>query len=388
MGVSTGIQNITFGTTGATAAYLGDTLIWPLCRTEEVYGIKASGITNNYILLPFNTSTTLRVEVKFKVLQQNGGVLLGGNTGQDNNDYRVFYTGGRYFCDVGSGRAMSATIGISGATFEIGNLYIKDMVNGVTIVSGATKEAPRSQYRVNIGYLEFYWLKAYDDGAMIFDGVAAKDCDGYYGIMDKMTGNFYKATEDPSAVEEINEVTEMRYLYTNFMIGYYDPNMIYLNFNTHPSLRFETKFFMNTYEWLRWREGEGPYTTLYGGEGFSLKYYNPWANVMELYWCVGENSAQIPKPPEFYDYEFGNNYVKESGVTVYSGETQSSVQSSRFGINLELVNVYPFKVYAGNTLIFDGIPALINEKYGLYDKVSHEAFYPQNQDHVSGRIIE
>ena len=250
MGVSTGIQNITFGTTGATAAYLGDTLIWPTCSIREVYGIKGSTIAQNYIILNFNTSSTLRVDVKFKVLQQNGGLLLGANTGQDNNDYRMFYTGRRYYNDVGGGRGYSSIRGISGETFEIGNLYVKDLKNGDIIVSAATQTAPVGKYHVNIGYLEFYWMKAYEVNTLIFDGVAAKDCDGYYGIYDRLSGEFFKATGNPSAIEEITPSSSVTIYTAEQGIGFgrvfptvqngqftHEDNLLYLNFRTSKNLK-------------------------------------------------------------------------------------------------------------------------------------------------------
>lgn len=94
--------------------------------------------------------------------------------------------------------------------------------------------------------------------------------------------------------------------------------------------------------------------------------------------------------------EIGNYYIKVNGVTVYSGNTVGAFTSSlQLTLGADRDNgtdslsdtntkIGPFRIYEGNTLIADYVPALVGSTAGMYDKVSDTFLYCQQVPWAAG----
>lgn len=206
--VSTEIQNITLGSTGATAAYLGDRLFWPLTPPSPEYVdcgcIYGSGSENLFIAIG---SGYIKPTTKFrflgKFLSSVGSTHLGAYNQPDNNDYRLFFTGtgNNTYLDMGNQRVSAVLPLIQiGETVDITvyNLGIIDNVSGDVILSGATTATtvPNANFQVNIGRLEVQALQIWETSGgtdvLLFDGVPKiRWSDNKPGLYDNVRGNFF-----------------------------------------------------------------------------------------------------------------------------------------------------------------------------------------------------
>lgn len=208
--VSTEIQNITLGSTGATAAYLGDDKFWPLTPPSPEYVdcgcIYGSGNENLFIAIG---SGYIKPTTKFrflgKFLSGAGSTHLGAYNQADNNDYRLFYAGAgnNLYLDMGNqriyGQPSEVQIGDL-VDLTVYNLGIRSNIGGEIILSGATTATtvPNANFQVNIGRMEVQLLKIWETSGgtdvLLFDGVPKlRWSDSKPGLYDEVSGTFFTA---------------------------------------------------------------------------------------------------------------------------------------------------------------------------------------------------
>ena len=373
------VPNIYLGNTAVTAMYLGDTLVWPKQNVEIVYGIRQSGSTysNNRIWLNFNTSSTLKVQTKFKLLAAIQGVAFGGVTNNENNDYKVNNANGEYRCDIGSARLTYTKSRIL-ETFEIGNYYLKDMVNNTILVSGDTQVAPTLRYTVNIGYMEFYWLKAYDGDTLIFDGVSAK-CNGLYGIYDRLSGRFFSATDRPNDVIPVYEPC-----------CYIAPTGLSTDFititgtTTNATAEYRLKF--------RPLGSTGLY---FPGEYVTQNAdYRVFYDSGKLYFDLADKRVtKTISSGDFFDKDYywsAKNYVLkdlDTNEVILSSTTVASASVPVLSIRMDAgyMRIYGFEIWENGVQTMNLVPVRYIDGRGfLYDTKTEEVYMPTASSRVRG----
>lgn len=117
--------------------------------------IKNKNIISNYTQLEYiqNTGTqwidtgvypnqTIKIQIELTCYGTTGGAIIGNDTADDNNDYRLFnYTDNHWYYDFKDQRCIDGLRTVSLGTkylLELGNNYIKDVNSGTILVSGSS----------------------------------------------------------------------------------------------------------------------------------------------------------------------------------------------------------------------------------------------------------
>ena len=162
------------------------------------------GTGSQYIDTYVNASSSLTMKVKLMANEEVDYSLVGTYTASNQHSYRLFNHQGVCYWDCGdategSGRIFGGSMP-AGQVFEVecGNLYVKDLVSGQTIISGASVSAFTHNESIcvfgntNFSKARVYYLKIFDGGQLVRDMLPCRrDSDGAVGMYDLIGGNFY-----------------------------------------------------------------------------------------------------------------------------------------------------------------------------------------------------
>lgn len=139
----------------------------------------------------------------------------------------------------------------------------------------------------------------------------------------------------------------------------------------------------------------------YGGDNNDYRFF--YATGSTFYYDLGNSriNATVSNPyTNFYDYELGNYYFKitQNGANIASqtGSTQTFTRSNStvkiFAHDLtttgasDFCQIKYFKLYDGEDLLFDLIPAYKDESYCFYNKVDETYLMPSSSVHGSSTM--
>lgn len=146
-----------------------------------------------------NTSFSFGVYMK----EITGACIIGCNTGNDNNDFRIFNYNGQIYWDIQTSRLIGVTNSFpinQKFEFEVGNNYVKK--NGTTILTGTTissftgdcpiqilRDNPTGSSTCAKG--KVYYLKIYNSGTLVRNMLPCKNESGIVGMYDIIEKKFY-----------------------------------------------------------------------------------------------------------------------------------------------------------------------------------------------------
>lgn len=97
---------------------------------------------SNWIDTGITPNETIKIQLQLVCHGTTGGAIIGTNTDNDNNDYRLFnYTDNHWYYDFKDQRCIDGLRTVSLNTkyyLELGNNYIKDLTSNTILVSGST----------------------------------------------------------------------------------------------------------------------------------------------------------------------------------------------------------------------------------------------------------
>lgn len=143
-----------------------------------------------------NTSFSFGVYMK----EITGACIIGCNTGNDNNDFRIFNYNGQIYWDIQTSRLIGVTNSFpinQKFEFEVGNNYVKK--NGTTVLTGTTissftgdcpiRDNPTGSSTCAKG--KVYYLKIYNSGTLVRNMLPCKNESGIVGMYDIIEKKFY-----------------------------------------------------------------------------------------------------------------------------------------------------------------------------------------------------
>lgn len=150
------------------------------------------------IPLNYTASTDSRIQIQFQPTNNGGTYIFGETSGNDNDDYRVFWNGGYAYFDIGNQRISVGNAINRNKNYEYGNYYIKDLDYNTNLVTGPTQTFQRTN-TVRLGYTGYTndtftlsGLTMYHGDTKSRDFIPAID-DGEVCLFDKVSGEFYKS---------------------------------------------------------------------------------------------------------------------------------------------------------------------------------------------------
>lgn len=144
-------------------------------------------------------SSDLVMQFHLYYARANGDNIIGTKGSADNNDFRYFVASVYEFFDMKNARLNYYNPPPREVTREVGNFYIKDLVNGTILATADLGIVDWSiPYNVNIGHTnnmqgdKIYFVKIYDSGVLVRDFIPAYSVlDDQYGLFDTVNQEFY-----------------------------------------------------------------------------------------------------------------------------------------------------------------------------------------------------
>lgn len=146
-----------------------------------------------------NTSFSFGVYMK----EITGACIIGCDTGNDNNDFRIFNYNGQIYWDIQTSRLIGVTNSFpinQKFEFEVGNNYVKK--NGTTVLTGTTISSFTGDCPIQIlcgdptdsstcAKGRVYYLKIYNNGTLVKNMLPCKNESGIVGMYDTVEKKFY-----------------------------------------------------------------------------------------------------------------------------------------------------------------------------------------------------
>lgn len=146
-----------------------------------------------------NTSFSFGVYMK----EITGACIIGCDTGNDNNDFRIFNYNGQIYWDIQTSRLIGVTNSFpinQKFEFEVGNNYVKK--NGTTVLTGTTISSFTGDCPIQIlrdnptgssicAKGKVYYLKIYNSGTLVRNMLPCKNESGIVGMYDIIEKKFY-----------------------------------------------------------------------------------------------------------------------------------------------------------------------------------------------------
>ncbi len=147
--------------------------------------------------------STLKSQLKFNMTEVTGDVIYGYIKNSDTDDYRFFNYNSKAYLDF-PGTATVDGVRIYGGTIsanttyeiEIGNYYVKNLITGTNIISGATQNTFTKTNTMKMWKDErsnkcskgkLYYLKIYDGDTLVRDFKPCIDSNGVACLYDMVT---------------------------------------------------------------------------------------------------------------------------------------------------------------------------------------------------------
>lgn len=146
-----------------------------------------------------NATSDIVIQFHLYLARANGDLVIGAEGTTESNDFRYFNATSYEYFDIKDQR-INHSIGYppKEVSREVGNLYIKDLVSGETLVSGTAVEAWSISNTIYIGHTnnmlgdKIYFVKIYDGGTLIRDFIPVySTTDEQYGLFDLAGQAFY-----------------------------------------------------------------------------------------------------------------------------------------------------------------------------------------------------
>lgn len=153
------------------------------------------------IPLNYTGSTDSKWQIRFKPTQNGGATIMGDTSSSDDDDYRIFWNGGRAYFDIVNQRINSYNAVNVDKNFEYGNYYIKDLNSGTNVVTGTPLTYQRTTtLRLGLAsassgsgdYFQLSGLTMYHGEEKSREFIPAID-NGEICIFDKVSGEFFKS---------------------------------------------------------------------------------------------------------------------------------------------------------------------------------------------------
>ena len=317
----------------------------------------------------------------------------------DDGDLRWMYNNsiGRLMWDVPSGKRVEKTNYTLSNPFEleIGNFYIKNLQTGSNLVTGSTYNVSRTNtvglFSASgsggaIDKIKFYYIKIYEGNTLIMDIIPVLDKDNIPCFFDKVTSQFYyyKVNGEPSTgLTAGNAIQQLDYLQgdgTDYVDIGYVPNA-----STSIELDFEGN------------SGDLFGATNRGASNGMFGYFGGGSWNWRYAYRYGDFPQSTFSGRALYKMTPSGDYVNNVQKNSWSG-SWSNISASFyiFGIHRESTGlsgavfngkIYGVKIFEGDTLVREYIPAKIGSKKGFYDKVLGN-FYPSNSNSlIDGNIL-
>ena len=423
------IGAVYLGTNKIGKAYLGSNLVYqsgsaPVIPDGPVDWIQSDGVA--YI----NSGITRQAPIGFraKALYTGDGALFGSR--KDNNDTRLIVgyvssqkiSYGYYY--VYNGESISSSI--TNKTPVLLEGYFASGVQknrhkqygdaSYTLKSGTSSgniNTEKSNYILAYNYngtaikatsgTRLYYLKIYSDhglSTLLFDGVPYK-YNGEYGLWDNVSnaffGNAASSGKFKGGIDSFN-YTQVDYIQTDgtaFIdtgITGNDPRSVEMKFTpagTSNALQVllgtttgseDTSLYCPAYITTGGAVGIGHrYYFISGAPSISDSITNGTPVVMKAAYAQGTQALEVKQQGEssFTTFSKTNNDNLQTWnpmylFAAYNPSSDGAVRNCLSGTRIHYCKIYSGTGYSD--LIFDGIPVLYNNEYGLWDKVTNTFF--------------
>lgn len=165
--------------------------------TELEY-IRSTG--EQYVNTEVPATDNIKIQAKLNMQEVTGYTVI-GYYNSDSDEWRLFNYSNKFYFDYGNGTANRLYGGSwllnTDYELEIGNHYVKNLLNGETIISGTAKTAIYSGQGIcvfgnnNFSKGKLYYLKIYDNGTLVRDYVPCLNPSKEVGLYDIVNGEFY-----------------------------------------------------------------------------------------------------------------------------------------------------------------------------------------------------
>lgn len=347
-----------------------------------------SKVEMGYIMLYTNSYES------WQVFGEQNEYNASGNIINDNDDIRIFLYNYKAYWDVTNGRVEKS---LSNAynnyqMLRFGNNYIEDIrqkstATGNTYSISRTKTvglfgSPKYANAAN-DRIKIYYVKIWEGDNLVRDIIPVLDSNNIPCFFDKVNANFhyYEVDGQPSTgLTAGGAIAEYSYI-DNGGVTSFDNCYIPINYvwktNSRAVMSFKVK-------------------SAYGGHLFSdednsnrLRLYPNYYGQFQMEYRGTTITASDRDWSNVQNIEIGNYYIKDTdtGTDIATGATKTDNQSSYcflFGYS-DKIQYYSVKIYEGDTLVCDLVPAMANNGYkGFWDKKREQFFFDRNNQ--NGRL--
>ena len=307
----------------------------------------------------------------------------------DATDLRMFFDDSNCYCDLpGNSRRQLAYEKGKAIIWQFGNQYLNN-VNKKTTNTGTTTDFGTRTSTVGLfgapasgGYTHkarFYYVKIWEGDTLVRDIIPVLDSNNIPCFFDKVNTRFhyYEVNGQPSTgLTAGGAIAEYSYI-DNGGVTSFDNCYIPINYvwktNSRAVMSFKVK-------------------SAYGGHLFSdednsnrLRLYPNFYGQFQMEYRGTTITASDRDWSNVQNIEIGNYYIKDTdtGTDIATGATKADNQTSYcflFGYT-DKIQYYSVKVYEGDTLVCDLVPAMANNGYkGLWDKKRCQFFFDRNNN--------
>lgn len=334
-----------------------------------------------YIMLYTNSYESWQVFGEENEYDANGNIV------NDNDDIRLFLYNYKAYWDIANRRVEKS---LSNAynnyqMLRFGNNYIEDIRQKST-TTGNTYSISRTKTvglfgspkyaNTNNDRIKIYYVKIWEGDTLVRDIIPVLDSNNIPCFFDKVNANFhyYEVNGQPSTgLTAGGAIAEYSYIdngsATSSVNAYIPINYVWKEnsravFDCEPRTSNGGHFFSD-------EDGSNRLRWYPQSNNFKLEYKGTTITSSSRTWYTHQN------------IEIGNYYIKDlqTGTNIATGTTKTGDQSTYcfiFGY-ADRIQFYSVKIYEGDTLVCDLVPAMANNGYkGFWDKKREQFFFDRN----------
>lgn len=305
----------------------------------------------------------------------------------DANDLRMFFDGSNCYCDLpGNSRRQLAYEKGKAIIWQFGNQYLNN-VNQKTTNTGTTTDFGTRTSTVGLfgapasgGYTHkarFYYVKIWEGDTLVRDIIPVLDSNNIPCFFDKVNANFhyYEVNGQPSTgLTAGGAIAEYSYI---------DNGGVTSSYNCYIPINYVWKTNSRAVMSLKVQSAQSGH--LFSDEDGSnrLRLYPNSYGQFQMEYRGTTISSSSRSWSNVQNIEMGNYYIKDTdtGTDIATGATKTVNQTSYcflFGYS-DKIQYYSVKIYEGDTLVCDLVPAMANNGYkGLWDKKRCQFFFDRN----------
>ena len=343
-----------------------------------------SKVEMGYIMLYTNSYES------WQVFGEQNEYNASGNIINDNDDIRIFLYNYKAYWDVTNGRVEKS---LSNAynnyqMLRFGNNYIEDIKQKST-TTGNTYSISRTKTvglfgspkyaNANNDRIKIYYVKIWEGDNLVRDIIPVLDSNNIPCFFDKVNTRFhyYEVNGQPSTgLTAGGAIAEYSYI---------DNGGVNSSYNCYIPINYVWK--TNSRAVMSFKVQSAQSGHLFSDEDNSnrLRLYPTYYKNFQMEYRGTTIAASGRDWSNVQNIEIGNYYIKDTdtGTDIATGATKTDNQASYcflFGYT-DKIQFYSVKVYEGDTLVCDLVPAMANNGYkGFWDKKRCQFFFDRGNN--------